>query len=123
MSPLEAMLLGADRRAVSLPVPEAQIATLQEAYARYSSPCPFKPGDFVTPREGMGYTDAGLPHIVLEVADTPRYPFDVTDRMTPASSFYGMKLDIRVACFLSSSGNVDAFWQESWRLQAYEAKP
>jgi hypothetical protein len=105
------------------PIPEAQIATLLEAFARYAAPCPFKPGDLVTPRKGFGYTDEGAPHIVLEIREAPVCQFDITDRTSPASNLFGLKLDMRVACF-RSSGDVEAFWQESWRHETYqERKP
>lgn len=114
---------------LSRPLPEAQIATLREAFERYTAPCPFKPGDIITPRDGFGYSDAGVPHIVLEVrsddisvADGPIRPFDQTSDVTDIySNAFGSKLDIRVAV-LNSNGHrvaVCAFWQESWRHQPY----
>lgn len=126
MVSLEAILSSAaaasPSKTVALPIPEAQVATLLETFSRYSAPCPFKPGDLVMPRTGFGYTDEGRPHVVLEVSNPPIRPFGVSDRLTPASNLYGLKLDIRVACF-RSNGEVDAFWQESWRHEPYEARP
>lgn len=106
----------------SRPLPEAQIATLREAFERYKGECPFKPGDIVTPRKGYGYRDAGLPHIVLEVLNEPLRNFEVTESVGTSSSGFGMKLDVRVACF-TRDATVAAFWQESWCLEPYEGDP
>lgn len=102
----------------ALPLPEVQIATLRETFARYSAPCPFKPGDLVTPRKGCGYKDAGVPHIVLEVAENPIRVFDINTAVRSCSTDFGERLDIRVVSHCKS-GDLVAFWQESWRLEPY----
>lgn len=115
---LNDLLQTAAKPSAPLPLVEAQIATLREAFERYSAPCPFRPGDIVSPRKGFGYRDEGTPHIVLEVAEVPYRPFEITQQVTPYSSAYGIRLDVRVANFCKT-GDVDAFWQESWRLEAF----
>lgn len=84
---LETLLgIAAVQPKATLPIPEAQIATLREAMARYAAPCPFVPGDLVTPREGYGYTDAGLPHIVLEVLAEPMVIEQLNERVRPTTA-------------------------------------
>jgi hypothetical protein len=100
------------------PIPEAQVATLIEACERYRSPCPFKVGDIVTPRVGLGYSDGGLPHVILEVADEPHRHFAPTEGASIYASAFGSRLDVRVANFVKS-GEIVAFWQESWRLEPW----
>lgn len=100
------------------PIPEAQVATLIEAFQRYAASCPFNPGDLVTPRKGHGYSDAGLPHIVLEVAEEPHRTFTPTSSMPVYASCFGCRLDVRVANF-TSAGEIVTFWQESWCLEPY----
>ena len=99
-------------------LPEAQIMELQAAFTTYSAPCPFKPGDIVVPRPNAPYTDKGVPHIVLEVADYPIRLFDVKDVTDCSSSAFGQRLDCRVAV-ISDDGCIHAFWQESWKLERY----
>jgi len=103
------------------PIPEAQVATLLEAYQRYADVCPFKAGDLVTPRKGFGYSGAGLPHVILEVAAEPVRAWKPTGEMSVYSNFFGCRLDVRVANF-TSTGEVVTFWQESWCLEPYAAE-
>lgn len=113
-------LLSGTRKPGNRPIPEAQIATLLEASARYSAPCPFKAGDIVTPRKCFGYSGAGIPNVVLEVAAEPHRNFQPSNHVTPVSSVFGSRLDVRVAS-LGPSGDVVSFWQESWCLEMWQA--
>lgn len=117
----ELLKAGAEKAAEkpSLPIPEVQIATLREAFARYEAGCPFKPGDLVTPRKGFGYTDDGVPHIVLEVVAEPIRVYDISSLVRTCSTDFGERLDIRVISH-RNDGDVAAFWQESWRLEPYD---
>lgn len=89
------------------PLPEAQVMTLNEVFAAYSKPCPFKPGDIVTPRKTSRYSDVGMPHVVLEVAETPIRNFVATEDLSDiTSSAFGARLDIRVALVTDDDGSV-----------------
>lgn len=96
--------------------PDVLCTTLRETAARYIGPCPFKPGDLVTPRVSSPYTGAGSPHIVLEVAETPIRNID-GGKSGVVSHLFGSRLDVRVAC--EEQGVIVAFWQESWHLETY----
>ncbi|RWX72560.1 hypothetical protein [Mesorhizobium sp. M2A.F.Ca.ET.039.01.1.1] len=114
----------AAKPAAPRPIPEAQIATLREAFERYTNPCPFKPGDIVTPRKGFGYADAGEPHIVLEVAEKPIRNFEApADVSNIYSSAFGSRVDFRVASLTDGRGEtaIVAYWQESWRHELYKS--
>lgn len=117
---MEALLGGRKKQEpASLPLPEAQIETLQEVYNIYIQPCRFKPGDLVTPRPGGMLNGAGIPHIVLEVADPPIRNFP-EDSDNQGSSAYGTRLDVRVFGHHPVHGHACAWWQESWQLAPYE---
>lgn len=105
-----------------LPLPEVQISTLQEAFRRYEAGCPFRPGDIVSPREGFGYTGAGIPHVVIEVAAEPIRIFALSGNLRSCSGDFGERLDVRVAR-RDRDGDISAFWQESWRLEPYVESP
>lgn len=111
----------ASKQSKPLPLPAVQIATLREAYERFAAGCAFAPGDLVTPRVGFGYTDEGIPHIVLEVAAEPVRVLDINSNVRTCSSDFGERLDVRVACH-RPGGIVMAFWQESWRLEPYRGE-
>ncbi|QRE76501.1 hypothetical protein [Methylobacterium aquaticum] len=98
--------------------PDVLCLTLQEVAARYVSPCPFKVGDIVTPRNGYYYNNVGVPHVVLEVRNSPIQNFDIVEDMRDqAMPTFGARFDVRVATELL--GKIIAFWQESWALEAY----
>lgn len=98
--------------------PDVLCLTLQEVAARYASPCAFKVGDIVTPRNGYYYNNVGVPHVVLEVRDNPIQKFDIVEDMRDqAMPTFGARFDVRVATELF--GKIIAFWQESWALEAY----
>ena len=103
------------------PIPEAQVATLTEAFRRYDEPCPFVAGDIVTPRVGVGYSDTNVPHVVLEVADVPLRTFTPNEGTSIYASSFGSRLDVRIAVF-TQSGDIVKFWQESWRLKPWNGE-
>lgn len=108
----------AEEKEAGRPLPEAQVATLIEEFERYAAACPFKPGDIITPRATSSYRDRGVPHIVLEVAETPIRVFDAGDDLGDIhSTAFGQRLDIRVGVL--SEGYLVTFWQESWRHERY----
>jgi hypothetical protein len=103
-----------------VPLPPADIVchTLQEVCETYQKPCPYKPGDLVTPRRGYWIKGAGEPHIVVEVFDPPIRL--ITDDVEEAGSMmYGARFDIRVACMSNHTRNVVAFVAESWAYEPY----
>lgn len=91
------------------------VATLREAAERYAAPCPFKPGDLVTPRAGFLYHGAGLPFVVLAVSAFGNVAPDF--QSGPSTPLFGARLDVRVAGSLGSG--ICAWWQESWMLEPY----
>lgn len=98
--------------------PDVLCITLSEIAQRYAAPCPFKPGDLVTPRKGYNKKGAGQPHIVLEVFEEPVRTFDTTEDMADTGSpFFGAKLDMRIACEVS--GVIMAYCTESWNMEPY----
>lgn len=115
---LRAMADTADRP--SRPIPEAQVMTLREAFDAYSAPCPFKPGDIVTPRATSTYADIGVPHIVLEVLENPLRNFEPTKEISVYSNSFGQRLDMRVG--VMSGGYVATYWQESYQHELYDAE-
>lgn len=108
---------GAGEREASsqAPIPEAQVATLLEVVERYRSPCPFQVGDIVTPRAGYLYTGAGTPFVVLEVAAHPA----IAEEGNAGSPTFRARMDVRVAGRHVGTGDICAWWQESWMLEAY----
>lgn len=102
-----------------LPLPEVQVLTLREVYARYAEGCTFKPGDIVTPREGYAVKGAGVPHIVLSVGLYPAPPIWPADPTSASSSTFGKRLDMRVAALNAESGRMFANWVESWEFEAW----
>lgn len=112
------MALGSNKESASLPVPEAQVMTLREVFARYDAGCPFEPGDLVTPRKGYGNGGEGRPHIVLCTARPPApmtWPSDPSDTGSP---MFGRRLDMRVAG-LDGRATMTAWWVESWEYEAW----
>lgn len=103
------------------PLDEAQAMELKAMYERYAAPCPFKPGDLVTPRPNSNYTDNGVPHIVLEVAETPIRVFDIEEPHDISSHSFGPRLDVRTG-LLADGERMVAFWMESWQLEAWVPK-
>ncbi|MBS7703260.1 hypothetical protein [Chelatococcus asaccharovorans] len=97
-------------------LPEAQIATLREVYERYRAPCPFKPGDLVTPRKGMAMRGEGKPHLVVATQDgTYHWNGETSTRG------YGARLDMRTIKMYDT--NVVAHWDESWMFEPYVGEP
>jgi len=111
LAALAAAAASADQRGL----PEAQVMRLREVLDLYQAPCPFVAGDFVTPRQGSGIADSGLPHIVLEVV--PRMaPFMVA--VSETSSLQGARFDMRVAA-ITRNGRVGTWWQEGYRYERW----
>lgn len=99
------------------PLPEALVMTLREAYANFAEPCPFKPGDLVTPRAGYNIKDAGSPVIVVEVMDAPRN-FEADEPSAIGSPHWGSKRNVRVL-EVAEGRAVVSFWYEHWQLEPY----
>jgi hypothetical protein len=96
-----------------LPLPEAQIASLREAFALYRQ-CPFKAGDIITLRTNSPNKHIGIPHIVIEV----RPDAEICWKGEAGTNFHGQRLDIRVAC-LVPGGQIAPHWDESWCYVPY----
>jgi len=111
------ILSGADQEPV-LPLPEVQVLTLQEVFARYEEGCPFKPGDIVTPRKGYAIHGAGKPHVVLSVGRPPIPQTWPADPMNVGLANFGARLDFRFAGF-GPSGNIAAWFGESWQYEPW----
>jgi len=99
------------------PLPEAQIATLQEMLALYAAPPPFRAGDIVTPRRGGAVRGAGDPHIVLEVSSDASCQWG----HEAGSNMWGARPNVRIGCLSGAKGTLSAFWVEHWQLEAYSA--
>lgn len=102
------------------PIPEVQVTTLREAFARYRKKR-FQPGDIITPLNGFGAKHTGSPYIVLE-AKEPVYT--VRDEPTSVgvtgyNSRWGLRLDIRVMGF-STDGTINKYWCESDEWGIYD---
>ena len=98
---------------------EEQVIALRESFARYTGPCPYKPGDFVTPRSGLNVHGDGTPCIVLEVRAEPEPAFTASEPRDLCSSHYGMRADMRVLCF--SGVEQTAYWVESYAYECFDA--
>ena len=96
------------------PLPEALVMTLLEIYDRYRNHR-FVPGDIITPRKGYLYSNAGLPHIVLEVDDDPE---SIRHGLNDGACNWGGRYDARVATW--TNGEYTAYWIESWSFELYE---
>lgn len=122
--------LVSDYQGEELPRPthEGQIARLRETYDRYEQAryarCVFNPGDLVTPLEESGYSLAGEPHVVLEVATEPYRPQVVSAQRDIYTEVFCPLLDVRVTVLCQSGSRfvTSPFWMESWRLVRYEEK-
>ena len=125
MSPGEELMVALGKEIFSAqnsapsPLPEAQVMTLREVFARYAAGCPFKPGDLVTPHPGMNQKKEGAPHIVLELSPfgDPMRNFHVYEAMDIYTESYGERLDMRVA--VNAGGLVRMFWVPSWKFTPY----
>lgn len=100
------------------PLPEAMIEELRFLAASYweaMKGCPFRPGDFVTPRRGRGHhiENIGKPHIVLEIFDEPVRPSG-----DAGTSGEYRRLDMRVAYYRHD--NYHAAMAESWEYESYQ---
>lgn len=93
----------------------AQVMDLREYCARYVAGNPFKVGDLVTPSKAFGITDAGMPHIVLQILDEPAQVVDAPD--TTGNTF-GRRLDMRVLC-CARARCYAPYWAESWQYEKY----
>lgn len=91
-----------------------QIAVLKETLELYRRPCPFKVGDFVTPRKNSEWSGHGVPHIVADLIETPRL-FLGGDS---GSKKLGVKPDIRVLR-ITDGGDVVALCAESWHFEPW----
>lgn len=93
------------------PLHEAQLSSLREIFSAYV-PCPFKPGDYVTPRSTSEHPEdlKGEPHVVLEVRE---------DAAISGSDEGSRYLDMRVAVFFD--GVYIAPWVESFEFEPYRA--
>jgi len=99
------------------PIPEAVIEMMKEVSDRYGKPCPFKPGDIVTPHSSSDLRQPGTPHIVLEVKELPpEAQLGEVDDSDPqsSSSGFGRRLDMRFLAYYE--GHLSAFWGESWQF-------
>lgn len=96
---------------------EAQVMELQQAYEAYVAPCPFRPGQLVTPKRSSYLKGVGEPHVILEVLPEPvRYwAREGTDVSSMAN---GSKLDIRVVAY-SDSGHMVPYMGESWNYEPW----
>lgn len=92
--------------------------TLTEVAARYAAPCPFKPGDIITPRRGFHVRRHGEPHIVLEVFESPVRITSIVEEITDVGHpVFGSRLDFRVCCEVG--GKITAYTAESWMYEPY----
>lgn len=103
------------RKALSLPIPAAQIATLNEVKDRYVAGNPYRVGDIVTPRKSSSYNGRGTPHMIIEVSETPIRNIEGS----VSSSAFGSRLDVRV--IRVDDEHVVPFWMESFQLELWEA--
>ena len=100
---------------------EAKLESLREAAKRYrdicTNGCPFKPGEFVTPRKDASCPGHGELNIVLEVfcETVPHFDGEI------GSSEYGKRFDMRVACRSKDTGFFVMYWVESVEWEPYEA--
>lgn len=94
-------------------LPEAAIERLREYAQRYRTPCPFEPGDLVTPRKDAPIRGAGQPHIVLEV----RRDADLCFAGEPGTTGFGMRFEMRVAILCGD--HIAAHWVEHHGFRAY----
>lgn len=98
------------------PLPEViigELRALEEAYRCVSEGgCPFRPGQFVTPRPGRVPKGEGEPHVVLEVFDPPLLGKDEAGAAKECA-----RNDMRVACY--TSGRYATFMAESWEYEPY----
>lgn len=113
-------LLGAEGVEPPRPPPslhEAQIAELALLLARYGR-CPYKVGDWVTPRQNSCFDLAGEPHVVVEVLADPRI---VWNDSHPYTSVNG-RFDMRVAR-VNPTGDLTMFWVEACWFDKYVEPP
>lgn len=102
------------------PIHQAQIAELVLLKARYGQ-CPFKDGDWVTPRSNGPMALAGEPHVVLEVLKQPRVVWN--DRQHPYANTNGVALNMRVAAVANPPGDLIAYWTEACWFEMYVGPP
>lgn len=98
-------------------MPEAQIEELKAAAARYTAPCPFVPGQVVSPRPGYGTRGVNQPHVVLEVRRDAECDMTDHDGMSNSAAF-GRRLDMRVSCYVDNE-TIRHFWCESFEYEEY----
>lgn len=120
---------------VALTDPDVILARLALTAKIYDEPCPFRPGQLVTPRPDGKTIGAGSPHVVIEVFDgeTPLPGRDearswsapivlrepTADVRGTASVQFGQVLDMRVATYTEGGASVGAYVVESQDFEAW----
>lgn len=104
-----------------LPI-EEELQHLSDSANVYTvdAPCAFKPKDVVTPRDNSFYTNAGMPHVVLEVASPPHVDYECEGGC--GNHNFGARLDMRIACMIpgrTTQWTVVPYWVESWQFEKW----
>lgn len=97
-----------------------QVAVLKEGLERYRARCPYRIGDFVTPRRDTAMRGQGEPHLVVDLLDIGR-----VFNGDPGSNVFGVKPDMTVL-HVESGGLVVGYCVESWMFEPWvnpEEKP
>lgn len=102
------------RNAGPTPILEVRLMELHSALDRYSAPCPFKVGDYVTPLKSSHLKHAGKPHVVIEVLKEPIRHWTGDSSMPE----FGGKFDMRVVAY-NDIHSIISWTSESWLFQKW----
>lgn len=93
---------------------EAQVENLKHYYQNYGK-CPFKPGDFVTPKAFSSHVHRNRPYIVLEVRENSEPDLSASD---VTSNVFGRRVNIRVGAYVNNN-IISEWWGESFEFERW----
>lgn len=113
--------MNATKGTSALQVGEDVSRDLLDVRDRYVGGCPFQSGELVTPRRGVNYLNAGVPHIVLEVDPDPAPFRPQSDARDVGCASWGSRADMRVAHRgTGDDDHIVTHWVESWAFRRME---
>jgi hypothetical protein len=96
----------------------AKAELLMADYEHYVSPCPFKPGDIITPKKHHNLRGAGDPNVVMEVFERPKCA-DAVLGMVIKGEPHTRAWSPNMRIINVAGGQVMSFYEESYNYEPY----